>query len=116
MSTACRTTGCKMSVPSQIESQGFCLMHFTLRLEQTCADLRRETVMGNASHERQVEIMEFIAGQGELLARVSTSGLHMADELKARVLSTFLTLMNLRESLDRAAQRVPPGRTASRQP
>jgi hypothetical protein len=40
----------------------------------------------------------------------------MADELKARVLSTFLTLMNLRESLDRAAQRVPPGRTASRQP
>ncbi len=116
MTTACRTTGCKLSVPSQIDSQGFCLLHFTLRLEQTCADMRRETVMGKASHERQVEIMEFIAAQGELLARVATSGLHLADELKARVLSTFLTLMNLRESLDRAAQRMPPGRTSSRLP
>jgi hypothetical protein len=116
MTTACRTTGCKLSVPPQIESQGFCLLHFTLRLEQTCADVRRETVTGKATHERQVEIMEFIATQGELMARVATSGLHMADELKARVLSTFLTLMNLRESLDRAAQRVPPGRTAIRQP
>jgi len=105
-----------MNVPREIESQGLCLLHFTVRLEQTCGDLRRETVMGNASHERQVEIMDYIASQGELLARVSTSGMHMADELKARVLSTFLTLMNLRESLDRAAQRVPPGRTASRQP
>lgn len=116
MSTACRIAGCKLSVPSQMDSEGICLLHFTLRLEQTCAEMRRETVMGKASHERQVEIMEFIAAQGELLARVSTSGLHMADELKARVLSTFLTLMNLRESLDRAAQRVPPGRTALRQP
>src|SRR5580658_6325691 len=110
MSTACRIAGCKLSVPSQIDSEGICLLHFTLRLEQTCADLRRETVMGKASHERQVEIMEFIAAQGELLAHVATSGLHMADELKARVLSTFLTLMNLRGSLDRAAQRMPPGR------
>jgi hypothetical protein len=30
--------------------------------------------------------------------------------LKARVLSTFLTLMNLRENLDRAAMRTPMGR------
>ena len=91
-----------------------CLQHFTLNLEQKCSELRRETVSGNASHERQVEIIQFIANQGELLARVATSGMHMADELKARVLSTFLTLMNLRESLDRAALRVPAGRTASR--
>jgi len=115
MGLACRTTGCKLSVPRELDSQGLCLLHFTLQLEQKCADLRRETVMGNAPHERQVEIMEYIASQGELLARVSTSGMHLADELKARVLSTFLTLMNLRESLDRAAQRMPPGRTASRQ-
>jgi len=107
-------TGCKMPVPSQIESEEHCLLHFTLKLEQKCAELRRETVSGHSSAERSAEIIRFISDQGELLARVSTSGMHMADELKARVLSTFLTLMNLRESLDRAAMRMPPGRIASR--
>jgi hypothetical protein len=114
MSATCRTTGCKLSVPKEITEDQLCVFHFTLRLEQMCAEFRRETVMGNAGHERQVEIIRFIANQGELLARVATGGMHMADEIKARVLSTFLTLMNLRESLDRAAMRVPPGRTAQR--
>jgi hypothetical protein len=91
-------------------------LHFTLRLEQTCNEMRRETVSGQATAQRNAEILQFISGHGELLARVATSGLHMADELKARVLSTFLTLMNLRESLDRAALRAQPGRTAVRQP
>jgi hypothetical protein len=36
--------------------------------------------------------------------------LHLTDDLKARVLSTFLTLMNLRENLDRASMRTPTGR------
>ena len=48
---------------------------------------------------------------GEMLARSATSGLHLADEMKARILNTFLTLMNLRENLDRAALRQPIGRT-----
>jgi hypothetical protein len=111
----CRMTGCKMPVPSQIESEEHCLLHFTLKLEQKCAELRRETVSGHSTAERSAEIIHFISDQGELLARVSTSGMHMADELKARVLSTFLTLMNLRESLDRAALRMPAGRTVLRQ-
>jgi hypothetical protein len=89
-------------------------LHFTLRLEQTCNDMRRETVSGHTTAERNAEILHFISGQGEMLARVSTGGLHMADELKARVLSTFLTLMNLRESLDRAALRMQPTRTTVR--
>ena len=114
MIKTCRMTGCKMAVPSQIESEEHCLLHFTLKLEQKCAELRRETVSGNSTAERSAEIIHFISDQGELLARVSTSGMHLADELKARVLSTFLTLMNLRESLDRAALRMPPGRIASR--
>jgi hypothetical protein len=58
-----------------------------------------------------VEIIRYIAEQGEMLARASTSGLHLADEMKARILNTFLTLMNLRENLDRAALRQPIGRT-----
>lgn len=115
MNKACRTTGCKTVVPPEIESEGHCLLHFTLRLEQKCADLRRETVSGQSTAERNAEILHFISEQGEMLARVSTSGLHMADELKARVLSTFLTLMNLRESLDRAALRMVPTRTTIRQ-
>jgi hypothetical protein len=32
--------------------------------------------------------------------------------MKARILSTFLTLMNLRENLDRAALRAPTTRVA----
>jgi hypothetical protein len=46
-----------------------------------------------------------------MLARASTSGLPLADEMKARILNTFLTLMNLREKLDRAALRQPIGRS-----
>jgi hypothetical protein len=114
MPHTCRTNGCKLVVPRDLESEDMCLYHFTLRLEQLASELRRETVTGYASHDRQVEIIRFIGNQGEILARVATSGLHMPDELKARVLSTFLTLMNLRESLDRAAMRVPPSRTPAR--
>ncbi|MGH9789895.1 MAG: hypothetical protein ACRD5W_01680, partial [Candidatus Acidiferrales bacterium] len=67
--------------------------------------MRRETVTGAAAQDRRAEIGGFIAKHGELLARAATSGLRMPDELKARVLNAFLTLMNLRENMDRAAQR-----------
>jgi hypothetical protein len=87
-------------------------MHFTLGVEKDCAEMRRETVLGRAPHERQVEIIQYIAARGELLARTATSGLHLPDEMKARILNTFLTLMNLRENLDRAALRQPIGRSS----
>jgi len=89
------------------------VLHFTLSVEQACAEMRRETVLGRTSHERHVEIVQYIAAHGELLARAATSGLHLPDELKARVLNTFLTLMNLRENLDRAALRQPIGRSGN---
>src|SRR5579859_3665433 len=66
---------------------------------------------GNAPQERQREIMRFITEHGERLARVATSGLHLTDDLKARILSTFLTLMNLRENLDRSSMRSSFGRS-----
>ena len=72
--------------------------------------MRRETALGNTPQERQRQIMSFITENGERLARVATSGLHLSDDLKARVLSTFLTLMNLRENLDRSSMRSPMGR------
>lgn len=67
--------------------------------------MRRETALGNASHDRQLEFIEKITGRGEALVRVATSGFTMSDEMKARILSTLLTLMNCRENMDRAAMR-----------
>lgn len=113
MPTACSANTCKTEVPPALESERLCLLHFTLGVEKTCAEMRRETVRGDASHARQVEIIRYISERGEMLARVATSGLHLPDEMKARVLNAFLTLMNLRENLDRAALR-PPGRTVAR--
>ena len=97
-------------VPHALDSERYCVLHYTLYVEKICADMRRETVLGRAPHERQVEIIQYISECGERLARVATSGLHLPDELKARILNTFLTLMNLRENLDRAALRQAPVR------
>ncbi len=110
MSETCHIGGCKHDVPAALAEQKLCILHFTLSLESSCAEMRRETALGNTPHDRQREIMGFITEHGEKLARVATSGLHLTDDLKARVLSTFLTLMNLRENLDRASMRTPTGR------
>lgn len=67
--------------------------------------MRRESNLGNMSHDRQVDFMDRIATRGENLVRVATSGFSMTDEIKARILSTLLTLMNCRENMDRAAMR-----------
>ncbi len=112
MAMPCKVTGCKNdSPPALAEQQQVCVLHFTLSIEGSCAEMRRETALGNAPHERQRDIMRFITESGERLARVATSGLHLTDDLKARILSTFLTLMNLRENLDRSNMRSSFGRT-----
>ncbi len=111
MGTSCQIAGCKNDTPAALAEQRLCVLHFTLSLEASCGEMRRETALGNAPQERQREIMKFITENGECLARVSTSGLHLTDDLKARILSTFLTLMNLRENLDRANMRSSFGRS-----
>lgn len=111
MATPCKVNGCKNEAPPALADQQVCVLHFTLSIEGSCAEMRRETALGNAPHERQRDIMRFITDNGERLARVATSGLHLTDDLKARILSTFLTLMNLRENLDRANMRSSFGRT-----
>jgi hypothetical protein len=111
MGTPCQAAGCKNEAPPALTEQKLCVLHFTLSVETSCAEMRRETALGNAPQERQREIMRFITEHGERLARVATSGLHLTDDLKARILSTFLTLMNLRENLDRANMRSAFGRS-----
>ncbi len=106
MATTCSSSGCKYRVPDLLAAEGLCVLHFTLSLEQTCNDLRRQTALGQVSRERVEEIHRFLQQRGELLARVSTAGLGLSDEMKARILATFLTLINLRENLDRVTARL----------
>jgi hypothetical protein len=101
----CSAKGCKLNVPAGLAAENLCIMHFTLFVENECAEMRRETSQGNTGHERQMEFITKISGRGEALVNVATSGFPMSDELKARVLSTLLTLMNTRENMDRAAMR-----------
>jgi hypothetical protein len=82
-----------------------CILHFTLFIENECAEMRRATALGPTPHERQVEYMKKIVTRGDILVKVATSGYPMSDEIKARILSTLLTLMNCRENMDRAAMR-----------
>lgn len=101
----CTAKGCKVPVPNGLAEERLCVLHFTLFIEQECAEMRRETALGSATHERQVDFMERIAARGSRLVNVAMSGYSMSDELKARILSTLLTLMNCRENMDRAAMR-----------
>ncbi len=82
-----------------------CILHFTLFIEQECAEMRRESNLGKVAHERQQEFMKKIADRGSALVNTATSGFPMSDEIKARILSTLLTLMTCRENIDRAAMR-----------
>ena len=111
MATPCQIVGCKNDTPPALAEQRLCVFHFTLSVETTCGEMRRETALGHTPQERQREIMHFINEHGERLARMATSGLHLTDDLKARILSTFLTLMNLRENLDRSNMRSSFGRS-----
>jgi hypothetical protein len=101
----CTAKGCKAAVPVVLAAERLCVLHYTLFIEQECAEIRRETALGRASHERQLEFIDKIAKHGDSLVRVATGGFTMSDEIKARILSTLLTLMNCRENMDRAAMR-----------
>lgn len=105
MADICTAKGCKTTVPARLAEERLCILHFTLFIEQECSEMRRETAVGNASHERQLEFIQKLAARGEALVQVATSGFTMTDEIKARILSTLLTLMNCRENIDRAAMR-----------
>jgi hypothetical protein len=93
----------------ELDPVGLCVYHFTSNVEKTCSEIHRQIVLRGATAERQAEVGKYIGECSLLLARVS-SNLCLSDELKRRILCTFLSLMNLRENLERAASSRAPER------
>lgn len=105
MAEQCRVMGCPGRVPTQFAEVRMCVFHFTVFIEDECAEIRRETALGKISHSRRTECIDKIVRHGGMLATVVTDGSVKSDELKTRIVSTVLTLINCRENMDRAALR-----------
>jgi hypothetical protein len=67
--------------------------------------MRHETAAGDLLDARRTEIEDYAAKSAAKLACLATGRLRLTDDMKKRVLTTFLTLMILRENLDRSAGR-----------
>lgn len=93
---------CDLPVPVELDPVGLCVYHFTSTVEKSCSEIHRQIALRGATAERQTEVGMYIGACSLLLARVS-GNLCLSDELKRRVLCTFLSLMNLRENLERVA-------------
>lgn len=98
-----RLPSCQAPVPPELEVERLCVLHFIHTIEQACTEMRHETARGGASATRQSEIANYVKTAATKLSCVTTGSLRLSDELKKRVLTTLLTLMILRESLDRCA-------------
>jgi len=96
-----RIPECGVSVPAELGSVGLCISHFTWSVENTCAEMHREIALCKVTSERGAEVATYIDDCAVLLARV-ISNRRLSDDLKKRVLCSVASLMNLRESLDRA--------------
>jgi hypothetical protein len=97
--------GCQAPVPPELQEKRLCVLHFILSTEHDCTRLRRETAMEKANATRRSEIADYIKTTAMKLSEVAIGNVPLSDDLKKRILTTFLTLMNLRESLDRSARR-----------
>ncbi|HUJ39566.1 MAG TPA: hypothetical protein VLW54_03390 [Candidatus Acidoferrales bacterium] len=108
---ACQVQGCKFEVPAALNDSALCVHHYLVWLDGNCAAMRRETAAG-ATTERHDQIASFVREHGERLSHVATGGYRLSDEVKARVLNEFLSLMNLRENLERSMERAAKARPA----
>jgi len=93
--------GCSAPVPVELESERLCVLHFILSVEQVCTQIRHEAAEGRASAQRLAEIATCLTKRSVTLSHAATGSVQLSDWLKKRVLNTFLTLMNTRESIDR---------------
>jgi hypothetical protein len=97
----CCVPGCGTLVPVELQSEGFCVSHFLSSAEKACSEMRREAATGESSAARRAELESYVAAAAMKLALIGTGSARLTDEIKKRVLTTFLTLMILRENLDR---------------
>jgi hypothetical protein len=112
--------GCKASVPRELDAERICVQHFMLSIESACTVMRREAAMEGANASRRREIEGYVKSTALKLSDVATGSARLSDDLKKRVLTTMLTLMNLQESLDRSTARFvqirPPQRAVEQTP
>ncbi len=108
----CQVEGCKLEVPAALVDSALCVHHYLVWLDGNCAGMRRETASG-VSTERHDQITTFLREHGERLSHVATGGHRLSDDMKARVLNEFLSLINLRENLERAMERAAKLRPAT---
>ena len=106
----CGAPGCGILVPAELQMEGFCVSHFLSSAEKACTEMRRETAAGASNATRRAEFESYVASSAVKLARIGTGTVRLSDEIKKRVLTTFLTLMILRENLDRAPNPFLPRR------
>lgn len=107
--------GCKLPVPTELDSVGLCVYHFTWSVEGACAEMHRQVALRLATSQRRADMVTYIAECGLLLARV-TANLCLSDDLKKRVLCAFQSLMNLRDNLERVPGGLSPILQASDPP
>jgi hypothetical protein len=88
--------------------------HFLLSADKACTEIRHETAADGSSAVRRAEIESYLAASAVKLAHLGTGSVRLSDEVKKRVLTTFLTLMILRENLDRTANRFLPRQRTTR--
>ena len=105
MSSTASLCWCQHPVPQELENEVLCVQHFFTTIEHDCSELRREIALGKTTATRQVEIADWIKSTANKLTTVAYGRLRLSDEYKKRILTEFLTLMNLHESLDRSANR-----------
>lgn len=110
----CCTPGCGTLVPVELETEGLCVPHFLSSAEKACAEIRREAAAVESRVARRAEFGAYVAASAMKLALIGTGSSRISDEIKKRVLTTFLMLMILRENLDRPANPFLPRRQAAK--
>jgi hypothetical protein len=110
----CCTPGCRTLVPVELETEGLCVPHFLSSTEKSCTEIRREAAAVESSAARRAEFGAYVAASAMKLALIGTGSSRLSDEIKRRVLTTFLTLMILRENLDRPANPYLPRRRTAK--
>jgi Protein of unknown function (DUF2934) len=93
--------GCEAVVPPEIRGESLCVLHFVQSIEQACNDVRREMSMEEMSIVRVLEIRAYIKSTAMKLSEIATGKIRLSDDLKNRVLTNLLALMNLQEGVAR---------------